>query len=230
MSNYFSVSISVDYLIIMHRENMGFVYFRGAPGVEFKPKFMEDLRRAIQFEELELPQAEGDISQGTVAGKYIIMRSGKNSITILVINQKPNRFTREALHSFAIRLESRWGRELKGLFTDELAADIDVFHKDTETRQSVDKLVDEIFHLEFTLPHKLGLPTVELKGAHRKLWELAEELARGQGYVLLGDLLASAQEKMGRNKDMAADLIFEFVSRGFMTAIPLQEFVQRYSK
>lgn len=230
MSNYFSVSISVDYLIIIHKESMGVVFFRIAPGVEFQPSFMEELRRAIQFEEIELPQAEGDISQGTLKGKYVIMRASKFTINVLVINTKPNRFTREALHSFAIRLESRWGRELKGIYEEELMGNIDVFYKDTDTRQSVEKLVDEIFHLEFTLPHKLGLPTVELKGTQKKLWEVAEELARGQGYVLLGDLMQTAQERISRNKEDIPDIIFELVSRGFMTAIPLNEFIQKYGK
>ena len=66
-------------------------------------------------------------------------------------------------------MESRWGRELREIFED-LQGDIDVFRKDTETRQSVTKLTDEIFHLEFTLPHKLGLPNHELKGIQKRIW------------------------------------------------------------
>ena len=227
MSNYFTVSISVDYLIILHKENMGIVFIRQAPGVDFDAKFIEELRRAIQFEEIGLPQTEGDITQGTVKGKYVILRSGKWTTTILVINSQPNRFTREALHSFAIRLESRWGRELRDIY-GELAADIDVFKKDTETRQSVTKLTDEIFHLEFTLPHKLGLPSQELKGLQKKVWGVAEELARGQGYVLLGELMTTASEKFGRDKSEIPDVIYDFVLRGFMSPIPLDQFMEKY--
>jgi hypothetical protein len=229
MSNYFQVSISVSYLIIFHQESKNIVFIREAPTEEFDPRFLEDLRRAIQFEEIELPQAEGDISQGTVKQKYVVLRAGKSSTVVLIINQKPNRFTREALHSFGIRFESRWGREIKDLYTN-LEGNIELFRQDTDTRQSVTKLVDEIFHLDFTLPHKLGLPMVQLKGAHKKVWALSEELARGSGYVLLGELLTTAQEKLTHDKAEIPDIIYDFVSRGFMSPIPMEQFIAQYAK
>jgi hypothetical protein len=228
MSNYFSVSISVSYLIVIHRESKGVIFLREAPTEEFDCKFLEELRRAIQFEEIDLPEKEGDITQATVKRKYVVLRAGKMATVILIINTKPNRFTREAIHSFAIRLESRWGRELKTIYT-KLDGDIDVFRTDTSTRQSVIKLVDEIFHLDFTLPHKLGLPMVALKSTAKKVWTIAEELARGQGYVLLGDLLTTAQEKLTRNKADIADIIYDFVVRQFMTPIPIEKFLANYA-
>ena len=229
MSNYFSVSISVSYLIVFSRESKGIIFIRAAPTEEFDPKFLEDLRRAIQFEEVDLPEKDGDITQATIKRKYAIMRAGKMAITVLIINSKPNRFTREALHSFGIRLESRWGRELKDIYGG-LAGDIDVFCADTPTRQNVIKLVDEIFHLDFTLPHKLGLPLVQLKGTRKKVWAIAEGLARGKGYTLLGELLTAAREKLTRKKAEVADIIYEFVSRTFMTPIPLEEFLSKYAR
>ena len=90
MSNYFTVSISIDYLVIIHKESMGIIFIRHAPGVDFDAKFIEELRCAIQFEEVELPQTEGNITQGTVKGKYIIVRAGKFTQIILVINSQPN--------------------------------------------------------------------------------------------------------------------------------------------
>ncbi len=72
-------------------------------------------------------------------------------------------------------MESRWGRELREIFED-LQGDIDVFRKDTETRQKCTKLTDEIFHLEFTLPHKLGLPNDELKGIQKRIRQLPKNL------------------------------------------------------
>jgi hypothetical protein len=228
MSNYFSVSISVDYIIILHRESQGIIFIRNAPGVDFDPKLIEELRRSIQFEEIDKPETEGDITQGTLKNKYVILRAGKYVTSIMVINAKPNRFTREALHSFAIRLESRWGRELKGLYSD-LEADIEIFQKDTDVRQNVPKLVDEIFHLEFTLPHKLGLPSGSLKGLQKKVWSIAEDLARGQGYLLLGELLTTASEKYSHDKADIPDVIYDFVLRGFMIPIPLPDFMAKFA-
>ena len=227
MSSYFQVSISVAYVLVFHNESKGLIYVRAAPTEEFDPKFLEEIRRAIQFEEIELPQVEGDITQASVKNKYVVMRAGKLTTTILVITTKPNRFTREALHSFSIRLESRWGRELKNLY-DELEGDIDIFHKNIETRMSVDNLVDEVFNLNFTLPHKLGLPPTDMKRQTKRVWEIAEQLARGKGYIILGDLLNEAKDRLSTGAPIIADIIYDLVTRGAMIPIPLDEFVQKY--
>ncbi len=228
MSNYFQVSISVAYLIVIHNNSKGVIYVRGAPTEEFDPKFLEEVRRAIQFEEIDLPEIEGDISQASIKNKYVVMRAGKLTTTILVISQKPNRFTREALHSFSIRMESRWGRELRKLY-NELEGDINVFHKNTDTRENLNRLVDEVFHLDFTLPHKLGLPPNDMKRNTKRVWGVAEDLARGKGYILLGELLTEGKDRLNRSKGVIADIIFDFVSRGAMTPIPLDEFLDKYS-
>jgi len=229
MSNYFQVSISVSYILVIHNNSKGVIYVRSAPTEEFDPKFLEEVRRAIQFEEIDLPEIEGDITQASVKNKYLVMRAGKLTTTILIISAKPNRFTREALHSFSIRMESRWGRELKKLY-EQLEGDIDVFHKDTDTRESLNSLVNEVFHLDFTLPHKMGLPPNDLKRMSRKVWEVGEELARGKGYIILGELLTEAKDRLNRSKAVISDIIYDFVTRGSMTPIPLDEFLEKYHR
>ena len=71
---------------------------------------------------------------------------------------------------------------------------------------------------------------VALKGAHKKVWSLAEELARGSGYVLLGELLTTAQEKLTHDRAEIPDIIYDFVSRGFMNPIPMEQFIAQYAK
>ncbi len=227
MSNYFQVSISVSYLLVYHQESKGFIFVRGAPTEEFDPKFLEEVRRAIQFEEVDLPEIEGDITQASIKNKYIVMRAGKIATVLLVISAKPNRFTREALHSFSIRLESRWGRELKNLYTN-YEGDIMVFLKNTETRENLNRLVDEVFQLDLTLPQKLGLPPTNLKRNTKRVWQIAEELARGKGYVLLGNLLDEAKDRMQSSRTIVADIVYDLVMQGAMTPIPIEEFVERY--
>ena len=162
MSSYFGVSISTEYVIAIHKESKGIIYIENAPGIDFDAKLIEKFRRAINFEEVELPTSDGDIKQSSIKGKYVVIRGGNMIYSVAIINQKPNRFTREALHSFGIRFESRWGREIKH-FYDDYDGDTKIFHEASDTRASVDDLVEEVFHLTLSLPHKLGLPLEKIK-------------------------------------------------------------------
>ena len=42
--------------------------------------------------------------------------------------------------------------------------------------------------------------------------------------------MSTASEKFSRNKADIPDVIYDFVLRGYMTPIPLEEFVQKYGK
>jgi hypothetical protein len=229
MSSYFGVSISVEVVLTIHRESKGVIYMKSAPGVDFDIGIVESFRRAINFEEVDLPNVEGEITQASIKGKYVVIRAGKLIYTACIINQKPNRFTREALHSFGIRLESRWGKEIRLLY-EEFGGDISVFTTKTDNRASADDLVEEVFHLSLSLPHKLGLPMKKMKGLTKKVWQVAENLARGNGYIFLADLVDEAKNRIGKELVYINDSIFEIVSNGLLIPIPLEEFVEKYSK
>jgi hypothetical protein len=228
MSSYFGVSISVEYILVIHRESKGVIFMANAPGIEFDISLIEDFRRAINFEEMELPNGDGDITQGALKGKYVVIRGGKLIYVTAIINQKPNRFTREALHSFGIRFESRWGKEIRQIY-DELNGDLQIFHQSTETRAAADDLIEEVFHLTLSLPHKLGLPLKKLKGLAKDVWGVAEGLARGKGFIFLADLVESSKNQLGKDVVYVNDAIFEIVSEGILIPIPLAEFATKYT-
>ncbi|MBD3351008.1 MAG: hypothetical protein GF364_05925 [Candidatus Lokiarchaeota archaeon] len=230
MSSYFGVSISTEYVIALHRESKGIMYIKNAPGVDFDAELIEKFRRAINFEEIELPTTEGDIEQASIKGKYVIIRAGKMIFVAIIINQKPNRFSREALHSFGIRFESRWGREINK-FYDEHQGDVKIFHEHSDTRASVDDLIEDVFHLNLSLPHKLGLPLNKIKDKlTRAVWGIAENLVRGRGYIFLSELVEAAKNNLSREVVYINDSIFELCSRGLLIPIPLDEFIEKYQK
>ncbi|MHA1819829.1 MAG: hypothetical protein ACTSU2_10405 [Promethearchaeota archaeon] len=229
MSSYFGVSISVEYVIVLHKESKGIIFLESAPGIEFDMDLIEKFRRAINFEEIDLPTVESDITQGSLKGKYVVIRAGKMIYSAVIINSKPNRFTREALHSFSIRFESRWGKEIRQLY-DELDGNINVFREATETRASASDLVEEVFHLSLSLPHKLGLPMKKMKGLTKAVWQVAENLARGKGYIFLSDLVEQCRNTLKKDVVYINDAIFEIVSRGLLIPIPLEEFAKSYVK
>ena len=128
ISEYFSVALSIEYLLITHMESKGVIYYATAPGVDLDTRLIELFRRAIEFKELDLPITESEIEQATLEGKYLVTRAGKLTWTTLIINQKPTRFTREAIHSFSIKFENRYGREVRHLY-DKYQGNLEICHK-----------------------------------------------------------------------------------------------------
>jgi hypothetical protein len=205
-------------------ESQGVVYYITAPGVDVDTELLMKFNRAIQFKELDLPIAEGEIEQATLEGKYLVTRAGKWIWTTIIINQKPSRFTREALHSFSIKFENRYGREIKHLYT-KFKGDISIFKQDSMTRESVDGIIDEVFHLSLTLPHKLGFPTgKKLDNRTKKIWELAEDLAhKTRGKILLGNLFSEAKKAFGFDNKEITDSIWTLIQANYLIPIPLDK-------
>ena len=110
-----------------------------------------------------MPNAEGEIGQVPFNGKFAVIRSGKFEFVIIITNKTPDKFTREAIHSFGIKFSSRWTKELKILYAD-LNGDLSVFKNRTSMTGNVDDLVEECFHLSMAMPHKLGMLNFSLKG------------------------------------------------------------------
>ncbi|MGQ4873545.1 MAG: hypothetical protein ACP6IY_05660 [Promethearchaeia archaeon] len=212
-------------------ESQGLIYYYTAPGIDFDPRLIELFRRAIQFKELDLPMAEGDIEQATLEGKYLVTRAGKYIWVTIIINQKPTRFTREALHSFSIKFESRYGRECKHFYT-KFNGNVNIFKENSPTRESVDSIIEEVFHMNLTLPHKLGFPTgKKLSAKTKRIWNLAEDLAhKTKGYVLLGALFTEAKKELGYDNKDITDSIFNLVQAKYLLPISLEEFKRKFAK
>ncbi len=204
-------------------ESQGIIYYQVAPGIDLDPKLLELFRRAIQFKEIDLPLTEGEIEQATLEGKYLVTRAGNFTWTTIIINQKPTRFTREAIHSFSIKLESRYGREIKHLYT-KYQGDINIFRETGATRESVEKITDEVFHLNLTLPHKLGFPTgKKMSKTTTKIWDLAEDLAhKTRGRILLGELFMEAKSQLGFDNKTITDAVYNLVQASYLISVPLK--------
>jgi hypothetical protein len=228
MSQYFGVAISIEYVVITHMESKQIIYYTQAPGIKFEIELIEHFRRAVQFKEIDLPISDGDIAQATLKGKYLITRAGNFTWVTLVINQKPTRFTREALHSFGIKFENRFGREVKHFYT-KFKGDISIFKEDSFGRQSVDGIINEVLHLTFALPHKLRFPTKKMSKRTAKIWEICEDLARGKRYILLGEVLTRAKTELGDDPVGITDSIYNLVQAKFLVPIPMDEFMKDYA-
>ncbi|MFO8019720.1 MAG: hypothetical protein R6U96_13925 [Promethearchaeia archaeon] len=230
MSEYFSVALSIEYILITHQESEGIIYYQTAPGVELDPKLIELFRRAIQFEELDMPAAEGEIEQATLEGKYLVTRAGKMVWVTLIINEKPTRFTREALHSFSIKFENRYAKEIKYLYS-KFKGNIQIFRQESATRESVDGLINEVFKLNLSLPHKLGFPTgKKMTRGTKKIWNLAEDMAHDtKGAIFLGELFSKAKKNLKYDNKSITDSIINLVDASYLKPMSLERYKQRYS-
>jgi len=205
-------------------ESKGVIYYTTTPGIDFDPELIKLFRRAIEFKELDLPLAEGEIEQATLEGKYLVTRAGKYTWTTLIINQKPTRFTREAVHAFSIKFENRYGREIRHLYT-KFHGDITVFRRDSVTRESVDGIINEVFHLSLVLPHKLGFPTgKKMSSKTKKIWETAEDLShKSRGRILLGNLFSEVKKKYNMDNKDITDSIYNLVAANFFMPVPIEQ-------
>lgn len=169
-------------------------------------------RSSVQYEILDLPTEEGEIEQATLEGKYLITRAGKFVWITLILKYKPIRFTREVLKFFCKLFENQYEREIQELYT-KFEGDISVFHKDPYSRQSLNKELEEIFHLYLTLPFKIGSTRgKKLSPKAKKIFQFAKVLAhKEKGQVLLEKLFREVNKSFNINNEEIADLIYALV-------------------
>ena len=122
------------------------------------------------------------------------------------------------LQNFGVRFESRWTQEVQEIYTT-LLGDLEVFHKDTPTRPNLDKLVSEIFHLELVEPFQLGPAGngAVLSGVQKKVWNMAEEMARENPRFYLRDLYYGCAEcfSPSQNRSAIAKAIYDLTVQNF---------------
>ncbi len=224
--SYFLSALATEYILVIHRQSKAIVFVRTSPGIDIDLDLIETLQKKLQFNEIELPEAENAIEQSSVEDRYVVLRGGQYTYQVLVITSKPNRFTRETLHGFGIKLENRWAKELKTLYTD-LEGNTKVFLEKRSNRLNLPQIVDEVFRLDYTLPHKLGIPR-SLKRQEKKVWSSIEELARGKGFLLLDEAIQHATDSLGINVQTVSSIIAGFIGENYIVPIPLDVFMEKY--
>ncbi|MHA1719207.1 MAG: hypothetical protein ACTSWX_16245 [Promethearchaeota archaeon] len=209
-----SVSLSFQYLLIFHRESEGLLYFKNAPDIEFDPLFIEKINYQIQKGYIQFRQIKNQIIHGMLDQYYLLLITSNYSKIILIVDEKPNEFTDEALEAFTVKFESQWEDELS-LFYSLYQGNIDLFFEESKRGYKIENLINEIFHLNFNLPQILHVPKIKLQGNYKKVWKIAEELAKETGTINIRDLWAKSAIITKIDKDLLADIVYEFFMRGY---------------
>lgn len=220
ISEYFSLAMSLEYLIITHRDSKGIIYIKSAYGVELDPQFIELFRTAINDGVIDFPEIEGEFEHATFEGKYILTLAGKKIWTTIFINQKPSRHTREALNMFSKDFENHFGGKVRNLYS-RFQGDISIFQQESITKRTVEDIIEDTFHLSLKLPYKLGSKRGKkfIEGS-KKLINLAKHLSRKSKKIIsLKDLLYDAKEKLDYNTDEIIYLINHLIENEYLIPI-----------
>jgi hypothetical protein len=204
------LAISIEYIIITHRESREIIYYKTAG--RFDPDFLDTFRSSIQYEILDFPSEEGEIEQATLEGKYLITRAGKMIWISLILNKIPTLFTREVLKFFCELFEGQYKREIKGLYT-EFQGDISIFRKQSKSKQSIENIIEDVFHIYLALPFKLGSTKgKKLSSESKKIFQFAKDLAhKTKGKFLLEKLFNEVSKRLRLSSEEIAELIFNLV-------------------
>ena len=203
-----------------HNESQGLMYIESANNI-FDPLFIERIRFQIRRGYIQFRQIKGQIVHGMFEQYYLLLIKSKYTQIILIIDNKPNDFADEALSAFSERFESRWENELQ-LFYSLYRGDTDLFFNKSRNGQNIQALVNEIFHLNYHFPHHLGTPKTKLQGNYKKIWNIAQTLAKESGYIVMRDLWFKSLSITKIDKNLIADIIYEFLSRGYIKSIPFE--------
>lgn len=178
----------------------------------FDLDFLDTFRSSIQYEILDFPIEVGEIEQATLEGKYLITRAGKMIWISVILNKIPTLFTREVLKFFCEIFEGQYKSEISGLYT-QFQGDISIFRKQSKSRQRIEDIIEDVFHLYLTLPFKLGSTKgKKLSSKSKKVYQFAKALThKTKGRFLLEKLFDEASNSLKLNNAEIAELIFDLV-------------------
>jgi len=222
------LALSIEYIIVTHRESQEIVYYKTAGN--FDPDFLDMFRSSIQYEILDLPSERGEIEQATLEGKFLITRAGKMIWITLINNHIPTLFTREVLKFFCEIFEDSFSREIRELYT-HFEGDVSIFKKKSKSRQSIEDIIEDVFHLYLTLPFSIGpLKGKKLNSESKKIYQFAKVLIRKtKGHFYLVKLFNEVGKSYSFNNEELAEIIFDLVQNKVLLPIISEKVKKKFA-
>jgi hypothetical protein len=185
-------------------------------------------RSSIQYKILALPIEAGEIEQATLEGKFLITRAGKMIWISLINNKIPTLFTREVLKFFCEIFESSYDYEIRELYT-HFKGDISIFREDSKSRQNVEMIIEDVFHLYLTLPFKIGSKRAKkLSQKSKKVYQFAKVLIhKNKGIIYLEKLFSEASKEFDMTNEELAEIIFNLVQKELLFHTTLENAKQK---
>jgi len=179
---------------------------------------------------LDLPYEQGEIEQATLEGKFLITRAGKMIWITLINNDIPTLFTREVLKFFCKIFEDSFSREVRELYT-HFEGDVSIFKKESKSKQSIEDIIEDVFHLYLTLPFKIGSSKgKELSTKSKKIFQLAKVLIhKTKGHIYLEKLLKELGNAFTFNNEDLTEIIFDLVQNKVLLPVTLEKVKKKFA-
>ena len=147
----------------------------------------------------------------------------------LILNKIPTLFTREILKFFCELFEGQYKREILGLYT-QFQGDISIFRKQSKSRQSIEDIIEDVFHLYLTLPYKLGSTKgKKLSPKSKKVFQFAKALAhKTKGGFLLEKLFYEVSKTFKLENNQIGDSIYSLVEKEVFLPISQEKPKKRF--
>ena len=212
------IALSFETIIIWHKGSRNIVYFYQVPDSSFNYSLIQNMHSLLNEGKILLPEKSSQINHIQLNEKYALVHQRQDIVCLMIIHELPDSKITEIYRNFVIRLESRWQDVLLNLYTT-FKGDISIFHQDTLERQNLDKLILEVFHLNYNFPYQIAKKPENLGGIAGKVFSLALELAQEEEYFWLADLVTISIEHQAeiKNRKSLYQIISNFVDKKVFT-------------
>jgi hypothetical protein len=142
----------------------------------------------------------------------------------IILNKIPTLFTREILKFFCEIFESQYENEIINLYTN-FQGDISIFRKQSKSKQSVEDIIEDVFHLYLTLPFEIGSTKgKKLSSNSKKVYQIAKALShKTKGDFSLERLFNEGIDSLKLTNEEIAKLIFDLVQDKVLLAVSLEK-------
>ena len=142
----------------------------------------------------------------------------------VILNKIPTPFTREILKFFCELFEGQYENEIINLYTN-FQGDISIFRNQSKSKQSVEDIIEDVFHLYLTLPFKIGSSRgAKLSSKSKKVYQIAKALSHTtKGNFSLERLFNEIVDSIKLDKEEIAEIIFELVQNKVLLTVSLEK-------
>ncbi|MHA2392508.1 MAG: hypothetical protein ACXAEX_11245 [Promethearchaeota archaeon] len=120
--------------------------------------------------------------------------------------------------------ENQYTREIKELYT-RFQGDVSVFKKKSKSKQNIEGIIEDVFHLYLTKPFRLGSEKIKkLSSNSKKIYQFAKDLShKTKGKILLEKLFYKVSESSKLTNEDIAEIIFDLVQRKALLPVPVEK-------
>ncbi len=218
------MSAQISHILVFHKKSRQLIYYQTAPPEEFDPHFLSRIQTLVHREEVQVALEGGKFLEYPLESAHLLLRSGRLCAVILALNSSPSPSIRRALELFGNRLDSEWADELTFLYS-KYKGEMRIFSRPRPPKTPIAGLIDESFHLRYSLPHRMNSTPDPMTEVQANIWYYGQKMAAESGHIVLGEYLSKVVTEYPDYRHEAPKTLLDFIARSHITPIPLKRSV-----